>query len=258
MKVSIITVNLNNCNGLQKTIDSVVCQTYNDYDWIVVDGGSTDGSRELIEQYSSRFSYWISEQDTGVYCAMNKGINAAKGEYVIFMNSGDYFADSNVLSNVACDLDCDIVAGYIKYDKTGVETKSPAYLTPRHLFRQNIPHQAEFIRRSLFKEISMYSEDLRILSDFEFNVKAAMQDRTYKVINQIVSIVEPDGISNKYVSLMKEEDSIIKERLMSDAVRKDYDYWMKIEKYLSSVHIDWAVNKGWPLKVIKVLYKLFS
>ena len=84
MKLSIITINYNNKAGLQRTIDSVICQTCKDFEWIVIDGGSTDGSKQLIEQYQSHFAYWCSEPDNGVYHAMNKGITHAKGEYLLF------------------------------------------------------------------------------------------------------------------------------------------------------------------------------
>ena len=80
MKLSIITVNYNNREGLQRTIDSVVSQTFRDFEWIVIDGGSTDGSKELIKQYADHFSYWVSEPDKGIYNAMNKGILKATGE----------------------------------------------------------------------------------------------------------------------------------------------------------------------------------
>lgn len=79
-KLSIITINLNNYNGLKRTINSIISQTFTDYEWIVIDGGSTDGSRELIEQYSNLFAYWCSEPDKGIYNAMNKGIRHIKGE----------------------------------------------------------------------------------------------------------------------------------------------------------------------------------
>ena len=97
MKLSIITINLNNRDGLQKTIDSVVSQTFRDFEWIVIDGGSTDGSKELIEQYADHFSYWVSEPDKGIYNAMNKGIKVAKGEYLQFLNSGDWLVDEKAL-----------------------------------------------------------------------------------------------------------------------------------------------------------------
>ena len=85
MKLSIITINYNNKEGLQRTIDSVIGQTWHDFEWIIIDGGSKDGSKELIEQYQQYFAYWCSEPDKGVYNAMNKGIKHAQGEYLLFL-----------------------------------------------------------------------------------------------------------------------------------------------------------------------------
>ena len=100
MTLSIITVNLNNRDGLLRTIESVISQTFKDFEWIVIDGGSTDGSKELIEQYADHFAYWVSEPDTGIYNAMNKGIKMAKGEYMQFLNSGDFLRSSTILYDV--------------------------------------------------------------------------------------------------------------------------------------------------------------
>lgn len=96
IKLSIITVNLNNCDGLRRTIDSVVSQTFTDFEWIVIDGGSTDCSRELMEQYKDHFAFWCSEPDNGIYNAMNKGIVHANGEWLLFLNSGDWLAEKKV------------------------------------------------------------------------------------------------------------------------------------------------------------------
>ena len=99
MKLSIITINYNNREGLKRTIESVVNQTFTDFEWILIDGGSTDGSKELIEQYSNRFSYWVSEPDNGIYNAMNKGLRAAKGDYLQFLNSGDRLYNAQSLAS---------------------------------------------------------------------------------------------------------------------------------------------------------------
>ena len=100
MKYSIITINYNNKDGLEKTILSVINQTCQDFEYIIIDGGSTDGSVDVIKKYADRIDYWVSEPDKGIYNAMNKGIIKAKGEYLNFMNSGDCFYDNEVLSNV--------------------------------------------------------------------------------------------------------------------------------------------------------------
>ena len=120
MKLSIITVNLNNMEGLQKTCDSIISQTFKNFEWIVIDGGSADGSKELIEEYGSNISYWVSEPDKGIYNAMNKGIKVAKGEYLYFLNSGDYLFDSNALSDVFLDNPKeDIVYGFVAREHSG-------------------------------------------------------------------------------------------------------------------------------------------
>ena len=97
--LSIITINLNNREGLRKTIESVVNQTFQDFEFIVIDGASTDGSVEVIQDYP-RINYWISEPDTGIYNAMNKGIAKATGEYCLFLNSGDTLFQINTLTGI--------------------------------------------------------------------------------------------------------------------------------------------------------------
>ena len=117
VKLSIITVNLNNLEGLKKTYESVVCQTFTDYEWLVIDGGSTDGSREFIEQHQNKFAYWCSEPDKGIYNAMNKGIVRAKGEYLNFMNSGDCFVKKETLAGVfGEERKVDILYGFVECD----------------------------------------------------------------------------------------------------------------------------------------------
>jgi len=98
--LSIISINLNNVAGLQKTIESVWPQTFTDYEYIIIDGGSTDGSIDIIKKYSDKITYWISEKDNGIYHAMNKGIEVAKGDYCLFLNSGDWLVDKKILENV--------------------------------------------------------------------------------------------------------------------------------------------------------------
>jgi len=100
MKYSIITVNFNNKEGLRQTIESVIHQTYRDFEFIVIDGGSTDGSVDVLKEYDSQIDYWVSEPDGGIYQGMNKGIKKASGEYLNFMNSGDCFYSSDVLEIV--------------------------------------------------------------------------------------------------------------------------------------------------------------
>ena len=122
-KISIISINYNDAIGLKKTIDSVRIQKYTDFEYIIIDGGSTDGSLELIKENEGRINYWISEADKGVYNAMNKGILAAKGEYLLFLNGGDWFSNTESLGFLANNTgDFDIVFGntYFYYSENKI------------------------------------------------------------------------------------------------------------------------------------------
>ena len=97
-KLSIITINYNNQSGLQRTVESIVNQTWKEFEYIVIDGGSTDGSAAYLESQNKIFDYWVSEKDLGIYNAMNKGIKAATGHYLLFLNSGDELLNDKVLA----------------------------------------------------------------------------------------------------------------------------------------------------------------
>jgi len=208
MKLSIITVNLNNRDGLKKTIDSVLSQTFRDFEWIVVDGGSTDGSRELIEEYSDHFSFWCSEPDKGTYNAMNKGGAYASGEYCLFLNSGDWFASDDVLSHVIPYLnEDDIVYGnWITISANNKETfvHAPKVMTLSFLYKCNICHQATFIRKELFQNTN-YNESLKIFSDWEFNILQAIDGRRFKYIPVTVCVFSLGGISSTMLNTARSE-----------------------------------------------------
>lgn len=172
MKISVITVNYNDKDGLAKTIESVTSQTSMPYEFIVIDGGSTDGSKELIELNSGKFSHWISEKDKGVYNAMNKGLKVATGDFVIFMNGGDCFYDKNVLKDVQPELtaDYDIYYGDNYKSKPGSSRKKtyPEKLNFSFFYSNSLNHQSTFIKRSLFDKYFYYNENYKIVSDWEF------------------------------------------------------------------------------------------
>ena len=138
MKLSVITINFNNKEGLAKTIVSVVGQTTRDFEWIIIDGGSTDGSRELIENNSDYITYYVSEPDKGIYNAMNKGIVASHGEYLLFLNSGDYLYNKDVIEQVIPLLrDKDIYVGRINsIGKDNASEKEQADFSPEGILRK--------------------------------------------------------------------------------------------------------------------------
>lgn len=202
MKLSIITINLNNREGLKKTIESVFAQTFKDFEYIVIDGGSTDGSRELIEQNADRFAYWVREPDSGIYNAMNKGIVKAKGEYVLMLNSGDWLANENVLESMVPHLDgTDIVQGNLLISQDGEWLKISGYgrsdLTFRDAYNGVFLHQASFIRKALHDQYGLYDETWRIAGDTAFFLKTlGFGDATFKYVDVTVSYAEPWGLSS--------------------------------------------------------------
>lgn len=191
MKLTIITINYNNAAGLQRTVDSVLLQTYADFEFIIVDGASTDGSKQILEHLQQEKQAGnilfpltiISEPDAGIYNAMNKGIRLAKGEYLQFLNSGDYLTEHSILSQVfALANNADIIYGNrIDLQENGTQSERlyTQPLTAYFFWRTSLSHQASFIRRTLFDSIGMYREDLKFASDWEFFMKAILQQRVY-------------------------------------------------------------------------------
>lgn len=202
MKLSIITINFNNIDGLKKTFESVVNQTFTDYEWIVIDGGSTDGSREFIEAHQDSFSYWVSEPDHGIYHAMNKGIIRANGEYLNFLNSGDYYADNRTLTEVfEKNLKTDIIYGIEINELSShvlCSTTMKGSIRWYDFFNSTLPHQSSFIRRSLFDIVGLYDENMKVVSDaLWFSMALIFHHATYQYIPQIIAIEQENGISQR-------------------------------------------------------------
>lgn len=204
MKLSIITINLNNKVGLQKTIQSVMSQEFREYEHIVIDGNSCDGSKDLIDKYKDNLFYTISEPDSGIYNAMNKGIKKATGDYCLFLNSGDSLCSNQILSQCfSTPLVADLVYGDINITSAAdkilysINYPLPSALSAFSLFNRSLPHPATFIRRTLFTTHGLYQENFKIISDWLFfNQQIISHNATLKKIPIIVSNHTNDGISN--------------------------------------------------------------
>lgn len=219
MKLSIITINLNNRDGLEKTLKSVISQSTHDFEWIVLDGGSTDGSKELIEKYSKYMSYHVCEPDNGIYNAMNKGIMASHGDYLIFLNSGDYLYDDHVIENVVPLLvDKDIYVGRINsLGKDNASEEEQSDFSPQGILRKLtftwIPHQASFFKRTLFQEYGMYREDQRIVSDWWAYFSALVIGKAKVAsIPIIIAYYDTNGVSaTQRSAAIKEQNCLLGE-----------------------------------------------
>ena len=224
MKYSIITVNLNNDCGLEDTINSVVKQTYHDYELIIIDGDSSDNSKSIIEQHKSQIGYWVSEPDNGIFNAMNKGIIASKGDYLIFMNSGDCFYNETVLEDSLQYLGADFVIGEVRRKDTNTIMRYElSEISMMTFYTGAIPHQATFHRRSIFQD-SLYDEKLKISSDWKFFFQKIILENAYYTIMPItVCRFDTTGISNtNYDLAARERNQIISEYLPARVI-KDYE-----------------------------------
>lgn len=203
MLISVVTINYNDHAGLDRTINSVLSQSYSEFEYIVIDGNSNDGSQEIIEKNSKRISKWISEPDTGIYNAMNKGIRMATGEYCIMMNSGDVFYSSNVLKKASKKLagGADIYNGNAIYVNGNKQIewyrKGHKDISTLHFFRSSICHQATFIKTDLLKKY-FYDESLRMVSDWKFWIQTICKDHvSYKTMDIDICCFDTGGLTNK-------------------------------------------------------------
>lgn len=200
MKLSIITINFNDREGLDKTIQSVISQTFTDFEYIVIDGASTDGSVDVIKKYAAKLTHWVSEPDTGIYNAMNKGTRMAQGEYCLYLNSGDFLAADDVLEkafsynfteDIVC---CNCLDFDDKHEWLKVPPKNISLFT---FIGGSLPHPTSFIKRSLLNRLEGYNESYRIMSDWCFFLDAMIIHQcSYRTLDVLLTRFNCYGISS--------------------------------------------------------------
>lgn len=229
LRLSIITVCYNDKSGLMRTINSVKQQTYKNYEFIIIDGGSTDGSYKIIQDNLKHIDYWVSEEDQGIYNAMNKGIVVSKGEYCIFLNSGDYLSGPEVLTNVFKKHNNeDIIYGDLIREK-GYKNyrinRYPDKLTLYHFIASvpSIHHQASFIKRELFAKYGLYREDLQIISDWEFFFRTIiLHECKTKHVPFLITVFDSFGISSIGGKSEKDKKNEILKKHIGESRLKEY------------------------------------
>lgn len=227
-KISIITINYNNREGLQKTIESVASQTNKTFEYIVVDGGSTDGSAEIIKDNCHFIDKWVSEPDKGIYNAMNKGVQMSSGEYCLFLNSGDLLHDNNVFERLTKHtFDKDIYFGEIVATNGGKAKKRGKYslneeITLLTIYEGYFHHAGSFIKRDLMIKYP-YREDLKICSDRQFFIQSIIIDNcSYGSIKTPICLFDMGGVSRTSDILLNQENNQIMTDLFPERVFKDY------------------------------------
>lgn len=214
--IDIVTINLNNKKGLERTVKSVLTQTFaNKINYVIIDGGSTDGSVDVIKKYEDYIDYWVSEPDNGIFNAMNKSLSHLKGDYVLFLNSGDYLASETIIERSMEYLGKhDIVYGnIITFKDTGyfIQKREINYCKEKldeSFFRRTaMPHQSTFIRTDYQKQ-HPYDETFKIAGDWKFFREAIMKNKcTYSTIPFAISYYGLDGISSKNYKQFRQEVS---------------------------------------------------
>ena len=267
LKLSIITIAYNNLAGLRKTAESVLAQTQRDFEWIIVDGASTDGTQEYLPEIRLQWQgkqndlQIISEPDSGIYNAMNKGIRLAHGEYLLFLNSGDCLSSQRMLEELML-LDCraDILYGNcIQIWPNGYtqSTNYPHNVTGLTLFEGTLPHQASLIKRSLFYKIGLYSEDLFFGADWEFYLKALFYyNCSFCFIDKYVCLFDMTGISTNATlnQQMQEERQVVLQRTIPQ-LSSDYKALVCYKKQVDSTDIKaLRIGKSILKPIRKIIY----
>jgi len=202
VKISIITVCYNAVTTLESTIKSVLNQTYPNIDLIIIDGGSTDGTVDLIEKYKDRIAFWVSEPDKGIYDAMNKGIMHASNDYILFLNAGDFFYDEKTLENVAVRINsnADVVFGDVAIDMNGV-----TYQVPSEPFYEHLPlhhsmgfnHQCTFVKTDVAKKF-LFDLKYKLAADYNMIISIYQEGGTFQQLhNLVISCYDMSGVSEK-------------------------------------------------------------
>jgi glycosyltransferase involved in cell wall biosynthesis len=240
-------------------MDSVVNQTSKEIEYIVIDGNSEDGSKQLVLDYKSKVKIAISEPDKGIYEAMNKGIKLSNGEYLLFLNSGDLLIDEQVIAKVSPFLkDYDVISGNIIIeDQDGQIHKrhSKPSIDLDYFFKVSLYHQSTFVAKSAFNKFGLYNEDFKIGGDYEFFIRLFFKyNATYHTVNEFICYFVANGISNNpsYLDLNRAE---AKKAWLLNVSERTYQLFEDYRQFENS-SINWIYKKINTSKVYKNLFLL--
>lgn len=213
-KITVVTVCYNAVDVIEKTILSVINQTYSNIEYIVIDGNSSDGTVDIIKKYANIISKWISEPDTGIYDAMNKGIDLATGEWINFMNAGDFFANDSVIEDIRLALQekHDVVYGNTILTNGKHQRMRKAYISDDTM--PSFCHQSAFISSQVMKRYH-YDKNLVIAGDAEFFYKLHKKGYDFYYVDMSVSLNNFDGISSNNRAMAYIESSKVKGKKVS-------------------------------------------
>ena len=258
MKLSIITINRNNAAGLEKTMRSVATQTFKEFEYIVVDGASTDGSVDVIKRLEPDFKHlkWVSEPDSGIYNAMNKGMRMASGEYFQILNSADCLASEDVIERMLSALENSsypsiLYGNMIKCFPDGRKLLDRSFagrdITMLGMYMGTLNHDPAYIRRDMFEKYGYYDENLKIVSDWKWYMQAiVLGGEKPKYANIDVTFFDMTGISETNLDLCKEERKKELDRMFPEAILADYErFAFPMEQFQRLKRHPWAYKMVW-------------
>ncbi len=267
MLFSIITINKNNAFGLEKTMQSVAAQTYKKLEYIVIDGASTDGSVEVIKRYETQFAHlkWVSEPDSGIYYAMNKGIRMASGEYVQILNSADCLASDEVterMMKALTEAGCPSIlyGNMIKCFPDGRRMVDKCFagqeISMLGMFTGTLNHDPVYIRRELFEKYGYYDESLKIVSDWKWYLQSIiLGGEKPRYVDMDVTLFDMTGISETNKDLDKTERKQVLEQLFPKTILTDYErFAFPIDQIKRLQRHPWAYKLMWFLE--RCLFKV--
>lgn len=261
MKLSIITINRNNAAGLEKTMRSVATQTYKELEYIVIDGASTDGSVEVIKKLEPEFAHlkWVSEPDTGIYNALNKGIRMASGDYIQILNSADCLAATDVTEKMLASFEkagfpTILYGNMVKCFPDGRKMVDKCFagqeITMLGMFTGTLNHDPAYIRRDLFEKYGYYDESLKIVSDWKWYLQAiVLGGEKPQYVDMHVTLFDMTGISETNKELDKAERKLVLEQLFPKTVLADYErFAFPIDQIKRLQRHPWAYKMVWFLE----------
>lgn len=267
MILSIITINRNNSTGLEKTMRSVASQSFKDFEYIVIDGASTDKSVDVVKKYESGFCHlkWISEPDNGIYNAMNKGLRMATGDYIQILNSGDCLASENITARMLEMLEKKgkpsmLYGNMVKCFPDGHRTVDKSFcggeITMLGMYSGTLNHDPVYVRRDLFEKYGYYDERLKIVSDWKWYMQALIfGEEKPQYVDLDVTLFDMTGISEVNLGLRDAEKRQELEKLLPQPILADYDNWhFPIEQMRRLKCHPWAYKLVWLLE--RVLFKI--
>lgn len=267
-KVSIITVCKNEVKGIRRTLESVSSQIFRDFELIVIDGGSTDGTQDVINEYKGEITYFVSESDAGIFAGQNKGIKVAKGDYLLFINGGDAVHDNSVLEEIfLTEPTDDILYGNLLIEEQdGSETLglSPPEITLDFLLRGTLWHPVSFIKRQLFEKFGSFNENLKIVADYEFFVKVILiEEVSTRHFPRTISRFNTNGVGTDpgWKDVHEKERRQVQRKYFSKSVLQMFDDFEKF-RILNEVlkqkidSLEYGKQSGQRRPLLQVIQKL--